>query len=641
MAGQARFEARSMGKRKAAQDTGEGLRTVLREETTNLPLQQQERVLRRMGGQGFQHSLKGRYGLPDEMIQRIHLQGSKDGSTMSFPILALDKWIQDACQRCPDWANLLTTAACESNDQGGLQAVLYTDEAVPGNVIRADNARRSYLWYISWSNLGKALRSECSWAIVFVLRATKVKEVRGGLAGVTRAILAHLETCFEGFAVQDSKQQSHLIRTKCCYLLADEAALKGAVGAKGSSGFRPCILCENALDKNRAQIDGHETIACHDFRKFRPIKQAQLDVYMAHLAALPNKSQLEKAQTLLGWRWVPESIVCQPGSLIAERCIYDSMHCYWSQGVVNCEIGLFWLAAKRIGFDLAELSQLADLPWRSHTGGTSAAELVSDRLLQPGVDFKGDAKQTLLCLPLLNYCGQVLLAGKLRDEVECLNRLNRVCRQILTLKSNTKCITQAHVDTLLRLQEQHLQAFKACYGTSQVKPKHHYGFHTSQPAIRLQVFVDCFVCERKNKNFKTQLRGKDCPRQDFETTALASLLSKDRQWTVNWSSRAVLSGPKVQHQGETLRAHAQCQGENFPSGLYILSERLAVHVLGFLMRADGPLAVAARMCCSSWRIDCSTWTKQSQECLVSLTDLSWALRPAWTLEDGMKVILLH
>ncbi|OLQ05383.1 hypothetical protein AK812_SmicGene11456 [Symbiodinium microadriaticum] len=457
-----------MGKRKAAQDTGEDLRTVLREETTNLPLQQQERVLRRMGGQGFQHSLKGRYGLPDEMIQRIHLQGSKDGSTMSFPILALDKWIQDACQRCPDWANLLTTAAFESYDQGGLQAVLYTDEAVPGNVIRADNARRSYLWYISWSNLGKALRSECSWAIVFVLR---------------------------------------------------------------------------------------------------------------------------------------------PAS-------YE-------------------------GFDLAELSQLADLPWRSHTGGTSAAELVSDRLLQPGVDFKGDAKQTLLCLPLLNYCGQVLLAGKLRDEVECLNRLNRVCRQILTLKSNTKCITQAHVDTLLRLQEQHLQAFKACYGTSQVKPKHHYGFHTSQPAIRLQVFVDCFVCERKNKNFKTQLRGKDCPRQDFETTALASLLSKDRQWTVNWSSRAVLSGPKVQHQGETLRAHAQCQGENFPSGLYILSERLAVHVLGFLMRADGPLAVAARMCCSSWRIDCSTWTKQSQECLVSLTDLSWALRPAWTLEDGMKVILLH
>eukprot|EP00439_Symbiodinium_sp_Y106_P030445 s2117_g3.t1 len=97
-----------------------------------------------------------------------------------------------------------------------------------------------------------------------------------------------------------------------------------------------------------------------------------------------------------------------------------------------------------------------------------------------------------------------------------------------TLKFNTKCISQAHVDSLLRLQEQHLQAFKGCYGTCQVKPKHHYGFHTSQPAMPLQIFMDCFVCERKNKNFKSLLRGKDCPRDDFEVTALASLLSNDR-----------------------------------------------------------------------------------------------------------------
>ena len=629
-----------MGKRKAPQGTGEDLRTVLRE-AANVPLKQQERILHRMGEPGFKHSLKGRYGLPDELMERIHLQGNKDGSTQSFPIVNLEKWVQETCVRFPDWADLLTTAAQATYSQGGLQALLYTDEAVPGNVLRPDTARRSYLFYLTWADLKKATRSEFSWVVIFVIRQSKIKEIAGGLAAVTRAIVAHLEPCFEGFAVQDSKHQSHLIRTRCCYLLADEAALKGAVGAKGSSGFRPCILCQNALDKSRPQIEGHETIACHDFRKFRPITQAQLDVYMAHLAALPNKTQLEQSQTLLGWRWVSQSIVCQPGSLIAERCIYDAMHCYWSQGTVNCEMGLFLLAAKRAGFDQAELSQLAALPWRPHVGNTKAAELVSDRLLEPGLDYKGDAKQTLLCLPLLNYYGQEFLAQKLPGEVDSLNRLNKVCRQILTLKFNTKCIRQAHVDSLLQLQEQHLQAFKGCYGVCHVKPKHHYGFHTSQPAIPLQIFVDCFVCERKNKNFKTQLRGKDCPRENFETTALASLLSNDRSWTGNWSSRAVLSGPKVRHDGETLHAHAQCQGENFPSGMYILSERLAVHVLGFLMRADGAVAVAARMCCNSWRVDYSTWTKQGQECFVKLTDLSWALRPAWTLDDGSKVIFLH
>ena len=66
--------------------------------------------------------------------------------------------------------------------------------------------------------------------------------------------------------------------------------------------------------------------------------------------------------------------------------------------------------------------------------------------------------------------------------------------------------------------------------------------------------------------------------------------------------------------GQTLHAQAECQGETFQSGLYILSERLAVHVLGFLMHADGAVAVAARMCCNSWRVDYSTWNKQSQQC---------------------------
>ena len=153
--------------------------------------------------------------------------------------------------------------------------------------------------------------------------------------------------------------------------------------------------------------------------------------------------------------------------------------------------------------------------------------------------------------------------------------------------------------------------------------------------------MDCFVCERKNKNFNTQLRGKDCPRENFETTALASLLSNDRSWTGNWSSRAVLSGPKVRHDGETLHAQAECQGETFQSGLYILSERLAVHVLGFLMHADGAVAVAARMCCNSWRVDFTAPGTSKANNAVKLTDLSWALRPAWTLDDGSKVILLH
>ena len=606
-----------------------------------MTLLEQERTLKRMEGRAFQHSLEGRYDLSPEMLDCIDFQTGKENQTLSFPILNLSGYVQDRCRRFPDWAELLTGAS-QAKSPEGLQGVLYTDEVVPGNVLRPDNARRSYLFYFTWADLKQATRSEFSWIVLFVIRTSRLKEIAGGLAAVTRAVVAHLETAFAGFAVADARARSHLIRTTCCYLLADESALKGAVGAKGSSGLRPCILCENALDKSRQNIEGHANIACHHFNNFRPMKQSQLDIYMAHLATRPNKSQLEDSQTLLGWRWIPQSIVCQPGFLIAERCIYDSMHCYWSQGTIGCEVGLFLQSAKmEINFSPAELAELAGLPWTSHTRKASAVTVLNEKLLQPGVDYKGDAKQTLVLLPLLNYYAQKVLAAKLPSQVDCLRRLNKVCRKILTLKNNTACVSQADVDSLLRLQEQHLQAFKDCYGADQVRPKHHYGFHTSQPAVSMQVFLDCFVCERKNKNFKTQIRGSDSLLTHFEKTAMATLLSHDRKWVGNWSSQPVLSRPQKKAGGETMYAEAQWKGENFPSAAYILSETVAVTVLGFVEDPEEAVAVAARMSCKDWKFDYSTWTKQVQQCSLKLSDLRFALRPAWTLEEGSKITLVH
>ena len=259
-----------MGKRKAPQPTGEDLRTVLREET-RMSLMEQERALKRMEGRAFKHSMEGRYDLSPEMLHSVHFQTGKEHQTLSFPILNLSEYVQDKRRRFPDWAELLTAASQAKNPEG-MQGVLYTDEVVPGNVIRPDNARRSYLYYFTWADLKQATRSEFSWVVLFVIRTHKLEQIRitGGLAAVARAIVAHLEASFAGLAVTDKQNRNHLIRTTSCYLLADEAALKGAVGAKGSSGLRPCILCENALDKSREDVEGHENIACHRFRNFRP-----------------------------------------------------------------------------------------------------------------------------------------------------------------------------------------------------------------------------------------------------------------------------------------------------------------------------------------------------------------------------------
>ena len=88
-------------------------------------------------------------------------------------------------------------------------------------------------------------------------------------------------------------------------------------------------------------------------------------------------------------------------------------------------------------------------------------------------------------------------------------------------------------------------------------------------------------------------------------------------------------------------ADAQLKGENFPSAAYILSDTVAVTVLGFVEDPEEAVAVAARMSCKDWKFDYSTWTKQVQQCSLKLSDLRFALRPAWTLEEGSKITLVH
>ena len=78
----------------------------------------------------------------------------------------------------------------------------------------------------------------------------------------------------------------------------------------------------------------------------------------------------------------------------------------------------------------------------------------------------------------------------------------------------------------------------------------------------------------------------------------------EREWPglglVERESRCLLSAGQVLRAGRRDPACTRSMSRKFPAGrIHILSEHLAVHVLGFLMQTDGAVAVAARMCCNS------------------------------------------
>ena len=150
------------------------------------------------------------------------------------------------------------------------------------------------------------------------------------------------------------------------------------------------------------------------------------------------------------------------------QCHYDAMHCYWSSGQVNCEVGLFYTEAVRLaGLTRQHLEMFFDSGWRKtcSIGGAlspgSLKGLVNQKLLREGQDYKGGAGQCLDILPLLCFFAIEILHARdeLQPHIKSLCALWHVASHILTAKNNVEAVYG-----LRSLQSKHLQLFVECYG---------------------------------------------------------------------------------------------------------------------------------------------------------------------------------
>lgn len=134
---------------------------------------------------------------------------------------------------------------------GCMRLVMYHDAATPGNVLRADNQRKSTLFYVGFIELGRFLRSSISWITVAIVREGILEDLIGGISSVVkhimRSFMPPMSTLMTTGVPVPLAGKFFLCRARFAALLADELALKASLGAKGASGLRPCIKCTNAL----------------------------------------------------------------------------------------------------------------------------------------------------------------------------------------------------------------------------------------------------------------------------------------------------------------------------------------------------------------------------------------------------------
>ena len=195
-------------------------------------------------------------------------------------------------------------------------------------------------------------RSILHWWPVALLRHSQIDLLQDGLPEFFTRAVRLLVPILSGLLLENET----LIVTKKIFLIADEAALKAVAGSKGASGLRPCLHCD-AFSKDRSNMAsslGTASIACSTFGRFRVLPDSEILDVLQHLQQVRDtqtKSALEEAQKLLGW--VLNESVCflQPdisAYLQPTAFQYDAMHCYWSNGQVNCEVGLFFSQAVRL-----------------------------------------------------------------------------------------------------------------------------------------------------------------------------------------------------------------------------------------------------------------------------------------------------
>ena len=445
----------------------------------------------------------------------------EDGGVFEWSIVLPQHALKYFAERNGHIRELLLREASKLGAAHIWKTIFYNDELGVGNVLRADNRRKCVAFYWSIAEFGNDLRFEDSWFCLGILRTGVLQKVRGGLSAVTRTILRAAfvphptdQTFTTGITL--NLHEPYLFVCQFSVSLGDEASLKETWDLKGSSGMRPCVKCKNCTMK-RAALSQHDpllqTISCINFELFDT--QSDNDIWWAcdHIMQrqqLDSKANFERLETACGLNWNIYGLLADQElrEYVKPTSIhFDGMHCYFSQGIAGLELHNFLEASTRVGITFAEVRQYFEADWRM-AGNINARVIANmtfseNRAKSSEASWKGMASELLSVYPIMEHMARNLLAPfhEIRNELRSFLCMCDIVKQVQRMKRQCP-VLESEVVRLKLLQKSHLQAFIACYGEQQVRPKHHYSLHIGDQCLEHGMMIDCFVLERKHKRIK-------------------------------------------------------------------------------------------------------------------------------------------
>ena len=135
---------------------------------------------------------------------------------------------------------------------------------------------------------------------------------------------------------------------KLAIVISDEAALHAMFACKGSSGLKPCLLCQNVYNfKNVRNVVENDSTGiaqyhtCSDWRKLQLHTPGTIRAIASRLSAAAastmTKANMAELEIRLGWNYIPESLIFQPRARhicdLTSCVVFDWMHVFFVHGI--------------------------------------------------------------------------------------------------------------------------------------------------------------------------------------------------------------------------------------------------------------------------------------------------------------------
>ena len=310
-------------------------------------------------------------------------------------------------------------------------------------------------------------------------------------------------------------------------IIADESALHSVYQCKGSSGLKPCLLCQNVFDAKsvRGIVERDATgfavdHTCHGLARLvshTPATILAIQQRLQRQSTVLAPQEFAELQTCLGWNYAPEGLMQHDLTRVmfepCTRVCFDWMHVFFVGGLFNVHVGrlLSVLASFKISIDTVE-SYVAEWRWPKRVAAAHISDLFAKSRRKSGVDdatFKASASQGLSLLPVLASFMRSLHektpVAELQQHALCFLLLARIVE--LILRSARVRVDPSDLRAALT---EYMERFLNLFGKQSMIIKFHYAMHFPGYLERWGFVPGCFALERKHKvgkRFANEIRN--------------------------------------------------------------------------------------------------------------------------------------